>query len=142
MKTKQYLVIGAGRFGSALANTLYDLGHEVVVADSSEARIDEVIEHVTHAVILDATDEDALGKLGLKNFDEVIVAIGNDLEASILTIVAAKNQGAKTILSKATSDKRGAGDAKGWGRQGGAPRARYGRAGRQIASHSNDCRRL
>ena len=104
MKTKQYLVIGAGRFGSALASTLYDLGHEVVVADSSEARIDEVIEHVTHAVILDATDEDALGKLGLKNFDEVIVAIGNDLEASILTIVAAKNQGAKTILSKATSD--------------------------------------
>ncbi len=104
MKVKQYLVIGAGRFGSALAGTLYDLGHEVVVADSSEARIDEVMEHVTHAVILDATDEDALQKLGLKNFDEVIVAIGNDLEASILTIVAAKNQGAKTILSKATSD--------------------------------------
>ena len=101
---KQYLVIGAGRFGSALAGTLYDLGHEVVVADSSEARIDEVMEHVTHALILDATDEDALGKLGLKDFDEVIVAIGNDLEASILTIVAAKSQGAKTILSKATSD--------------------------------------
>ena len=104
MKVKQYLVIGAGRFGSALASTLYELGHEVVVADSSEARIDEVMENVTHAVILDATDEDALQKLGLKNFDEVIVAIGNDLEASILTIVAAKNQGAKTILSKATSD--------------------------------------
>lgn len=104
MKAKQYLVIGAGRFGSALATTLYDLGHEVVVADSNEGRIDAVMEHVTHAVILDATDEDALGKLGLQDFDRVVVAIGNDLEASILTIVAAKNQGAKTILSKATSE--------------------------------------
>lgn len=104
MKTKQYLIIGAGRFGSALATTLYDLGHEVVVADSSETRIDAVMDHVTHAVILDATDEDALGKLDLQSFDKVIVAIGSDLEASILTIVAAKNQGAKTILSKATSE--------------------------------------
>lgn len=104
MKTKQYLIIGAGRFGSALATTLYDLGHEVVVADSSETRIDAVMDGVTHAVILDATDEDALGKLDLQSFDKVIVAIGNDLEASILTIVAAKNQGAKTILSKATSE--------------------------------------
>ena len=104
MKTKQYLVIGVGRFGSALATTLHNLGHEVVVADSSEARIDAVMDAVTHAVILDATDENALGKLGLPNFDKVIVAIGNDLEASILTIVAAKNRGAKTILSKATSD--------------------------------------
>lgn len=104
MKTKQYLIIGAGRFGSALATTLYDLGHEVVVADSSETRIDAVMDDVTHAVILDATDEDALGKLDLQSFDKVIVAIGNDLEASILTIVAAKNQGAKTILSKATSE--------------------------------------
>ena len=104
MKTKQYLIIGAGRFGSALATTLYDLGHEVVVADSSEARIDVVMDEVTHAVILDATDEDALSKLDLPSFDKVIVAIGNDLEASILTIVAAKNQGAKTILSKATSE--------------------------------------
>ncbi len=104
MKTKQYLIIGAGRFGSALATTLYDLGHEVVVADSSETRIDAIMDDVTHAVILDATDEDALGKLDLQSFDKVIVAIGNDLEASILTIVAAKNQGAKTILSKATSE--------------------------------------
>ncbi len=104
MKTKQYLVIGAGRFGSALASTLYELGHEVVVADSDEGRIDAVMDEVTHAVILDATDEDALSKLELSSFDKVIVAIGNNLEASILTIVAARSQGAKTILSKATSE--------------------------------------
>lgn len=104
MKVKQYLVIGAGRFGSALATTLYDLGHDVVIVDRSEARIEDVMEHVTHAIILDATEEDALGKLGLQDFDRVIVAIGSNLEASILTIVAAKNQGAKNVLSKATSE--------------------------------------
>lgn len=104
MKAKQYLVIGAGRFGSALATTLYDLGHEVVVVDSSEERVDDIMDHVTHAVILDATEEEALGKLGLDSFDRVVVAIGNDLEASILSIVAAKNQGAKNVLSKATSE--------------------------------------
>jgi len=104
MKAKQYLVIGAGRFGSALATTLYDLGHEVVVVDSSEERIEDIMDHVTHAIILDATEEEALGKLGLDSFDRVIVAIGNDLEASILSIVAAKNKGAKNVLSKATSE--------------------------------------
>ncbi len=104
MKTKQYLVIGAGRFGSALAMTLHALGHEVVLVDRSEDRIKEVMDRVTHAVILDATEEDALSKLGLRNFDQVIVAIGDDLEASILSIVAAKNQGAKKVLSKAASE--------------------------------------
>lgn len=104
MKAKQYLVIGAGRFGSALATTLYNLGHEVVVVDSSEERIEDIMEHVTHAIILDATDEEALGKLGLNSFDRVVVAIGNDLEASILSIVAAKSLGAKNVLSKATSE--------------------------------------
>ncbi len=104
MKGKQYLVIGAGRFGSALATTLYSLGHEVVLVDHDEERIEAVMDRVTHAVILDATEEDALGKLGLRNFNQVVVAIGNNLEASILTIVAAKNQGAKNVLSKATSE--------------------------------------
>ena len=104
MKTKQYLVIGAGRFGSALAATLYNLGHEVVIVDRDENRIEEVMERVTHAVILDATEEGSLSKLGLRNFDQVVVAIGNNLEASVLSIVAAKNQGAKKVLSKATSE--------------------------------------
>ncbi len=104
MKTKQYLVIGAGRFGSALAATLYQLGHEVVIVDRNEERIQEVMENVTHAVVMDATEEGGLGKLGLRNFDQVVVAIGNNLEASILSIVAAKNQGAERVLSKATSE--------------------------------------
>lgn len=104
MKAKQFLVIGAGRFGSALATTLYDLGHEVVIIDRDEARVEEIMDHVTHAVIMDATDEEALSKLGLNTFNEVIIAIGNNLEASILSIVAAKNRGAVHVISKATSE--------------------------------------
>lgn len=100
---KQFLVIGAGRFGSALATTLYELGHEVVIVDRNEARIEVVMNRVTHAAIVDASDEVALRKLGLNNFDQVIVAIGNNLEANILATVAAKSSGAKYVISKATS---------------------------------------
>jgi trk system potassium uptake protein len=104
VKTKQFLIIGAGRFGSAVATSLYDLGHEVVVADRNEVAVEAIMDNVTHAVVLDATDEDALAQLGVDSFSEVIVAIGTNLEASILAIVAAKSQGAARVISKATSE--------------------------------------
>ncbi len=97
----QYLVIGVGRFGSAVARTLYDLGHEVVAVDRDESELQEVMGHVTHAAVLDATDERALGQLGLANFEVVIVAIGDDLEASILATVGAKAGGAPYVIAKA-----------------------------------------
>jgi trk system potassium uptake protein len=103
VKSKQFLVIGAGRFGSAVATTLYNLGHEVVVVDRSEAAIEMIVNHVSHAAIVDATDEEALRKLGCSNFDAVVVAIGQNLEANILATVAAKSVGAKHVVSKATS---------------------------------------
>ena len=98
---RQFLVVGAGRFGTAVAQTLYDLGHEVVVVDKDEGALEEVMNDVTHAAILDATDEDALRKLGAETFDSVIVAIGDNLEASILATVALKSVGAKHVISKA-----------------------------------------
>lgn len=98
---RQFLVVGAGRFGTAVAQTLYDLGHEVVVVDKNEAVLEEVMNDVTHAAILDATDEDALKKLGAETFDSVVVAIGDNLEASILATVALKSVGAKHVISKA-----------------------------------------
>lgn len=103
MKTKQFLVIGAGRFGTALATTLYDLGHEVVVVDRSEEAIEAIMHRVTHAAIVDATDEEALRKLGCGNFDAVVVAIGDNLEANILATVAAKSVGARHVVSKVAS---------------------------------------
>lgn len=104
MKTKQFLVIGAGRFGTALATTLYQLGHEVVVVDTDEESIEPIMNRVTQAVIADATDEEALSRLGCSNFDATIVAIGEDLESNILATVAAKSVGARQVISKAKSE--------------------------------------
>lgn len=104
MKAKQFLVIGAGRFGSAVATTLYDLGHEVVVLDRSEAAVEAIMNRVTHAAIADAADEQALRKLGCGNFDAVIVAIGHNLEGNILATVAAKSVGARHVVSKVASE--------------------------------------
>lgn len=101
MSNKQFLVLGAGRFGSALATTLFQMGHEVVVVDSNEEMIEALMNEVTHAVIADATEESTLQKLGIQNFDTVIVAIGQDLEANILATVAAQSSGAKYVISKA-----------------------------------------
>jgi trk system potassium uptake protein len=103
VRTMSFLVIGAGRFGSAVAETLFDRGHEVVVVDRDEASVEAVMAHATHVAILDATDERALRSLGASNFDTVIVAIGDDTQASILATAAAKDAGAKCVVSKAPS---------------------------------------
>ena len=103
MKERQFMVIGAGRFGSALATTLYQLGHEVVVIDKDENAIEAIMNQVTHTAIVDGTDEDTLRKLGCSNFDAVVVAIGDNLEANILATVAAKSAGATRVISKGVS---------------------------------------
>lgn len=103
MKRVQALVIGVGRFGTALAQTLYDLGHEVVAVDRDENAVEDIMNQVTHAAILDATEEQALQRLGINTFDYVIVAIGGDFEANVLATVAAKSCGARHVISKANS---------------------------------------
>lgn len=101
--SKQVLVIGSGRFGSAVARTLAESGHEVVVADRDEASLRTVMDEVAHAAVVDATDEEALRRLGVANFDTVIVAIATDFEAGVLATVAAKSAGAEHVVAKATS---------------------------------------
>jgi trk system potassium uptake protein TrkA len=101
MKRKQFLIIGLGRFGSGVANTLYDLGHEVVAMDASEDPVQENMNRVTHAVVADATDEATLRDIGVSHFDAVIVAIGANVEANIYATLAAKDAGAKYIVCKA-----------------------------------------
>jgi trk system potassium uptake protein len=103
MKVRSFLVVGAGRFGGALARTLFDLGHEVVVADRDEDAVEAVMTHATQAVVLDASDEEALAKLGPGNFDQVVVAIGESFESAVLVVVALKSLGAKRVVAKATS---------------------------------------
>lgn len=104
MKRRQILVIGAGHFGMALAHTLFEAGHEVVVVDRDEAKVEGVMNEVTHAAIVDATDEDSLQRLGVGEFDTVVVAVGNDFEAGVLATIAAKSAGAKHVVTKATSE--------------------------------------
>ncbi len=98
----QFCVIGLGRFGTAVARTLADLGHEVLAVDREEEPVAEVEPYVTQGVVLDATQEKALQNLGLRDFDWVVVAIG-DLESSILITVLLKEMGVPRVLAKALS---------------------------------------
>lgn len=104
MKVRSFLVIGAGRFGSALVRTLFDLGHEVVVVDRDDATLEAVMAHATQAVVLNAVDEETLARLGPANFDTVVVAIGESFEGAVLAVAAAKSLGARRIVAKATSE--------------------------------------
>jgi trk system potassium uptake protein TrkA len=95
------LVIGLGRFGTAAARELMSLGHEVLVVDRDEARVNDVAPDVTHAVQADASDEDALRSLGAGDFDHAIVAISGDAQPSIFATMALKNLGVKNVIAKA-----------------------------------------
>ena len=107
MAKKQYAVIGMGRFGSSVARELSDLGFEVLAIDVSEQKIQEVSNWVTHAVAVDSTDEEALRSLGLRNFDVVVVAIGEDIQASILTTLILKELGVPELIVKAQNELHG-----------------------------------
>lgn len=107
MKNKQFAVIGLGRFGSSVAKTLSSLGYEVLAIDSSEHEVQSIVNDVTHAVQVDALDEDALKALGIRNFDVVIVAIGEDVQANILVTVILKEMGVKKIIAKAKNNMHG-----------------------------------
>ncbi|MFZ3171680.1 MAG: TrkA family potassium uptake protein [Carboxydocellales bacterium] len=104
---RQFAVIGLGRFGSNIASALFRMGFEVLAIDEDEDRVQEIMEQVTHAVQADALDEEVLKKLGLRNFDKVIVAIGHDIQASILVTVMLKDMGVKSVVAKAQNDLHG-----------------------------------
>lgn len=107
MAKKQYAVIGMGRFGSSVAKSLYEMGFEVLAIDTNEAQIQTINNMVTHAIQADATDEEALRAIGIRNFDVVVVAIGQDIQASILTTLILKEMGIGTIVVKAQNELHG-----------------------------------
>ncbi|MDR6554166.1 TrkA family potassium uptake protein [Paenibacillus qinlingensis] len=104
---KQFAIIGMGRFGSAIAKTLSQLGFEVLAIDQDEETVQDVSAYVTHAVQADSTDEEAMRALGIRNFDVVVVAIGEDIQASILTTLILKEMGIATTIVKAVNDLHG-----------------------------------
>jgi len=99
----QFGVIGLGRFGARTSLELLDLGHEVIGVDSDEKSVDALAEYLTHAAIADVTDEKALKELSLEECDVVLVAIGEDLQASLLCVLHLKSIGVKEVWAKATS---------------------------------------
>jgi trk system potassium uptake protein TrkA len=104
---KQYAVIGMGRFGSSVAKTLYEMGYDVLAIDKDEEITQDVVDFVTHAVTADSTDEMVLKSLGIRNFDVVVVAIGADIQASILTTLILKEMGVPYIVVKAENELHG-----------------------------------
>ncbi|EGL15320.1 MULTISPECIES: TrkA family potassium uptake protein [Paenibacillus] len=101
----QYAVIGLGRFGSSLSQELTQLGHEVLGIDRDEEKVDEMSDKLTHTVVADATDEEVLRSLGVRNFDCAVVAIGDNIQASIMAAILLKELGVKTVVAKALTDQ-------------------------------------
>jgi trk system potassium uptake protein len=104
---EQVVVIGLGRFGTSVALELERLGHEVLAIDRSEDRVNEISSDVTHALELDAADEDALRSAGAPDFNTAIVAISSDAEPSIFATMVLKRLGVRNVIAKAGSQLHG-----------------------------------
>ncbi len=101
---KQFVVIGCGRFGSSVAKTLHSLNYDVLAVDQSEEIIQNIADSVTHAVQADATDENSIKSLGIRNFDVAVVTIGSDIQSSILVTLMVKELGVKYVVAKAQNE--------------------------------------
>ena len=104
---RQFAVIGLGRFGTSVARTLFHLGQDVLAVDVNEDRLRYVSEEVTSTAIADTTDANALKNLGIRNFDVAVVAIGSDVQASIMTTLLLKEQGVPLVVAKALNKMQG-----------------------------------
>ena len=101
---KEFAVIGLGRFGGSICRSLAEEGMEVLAIDVNEDRVNEFSMIASHAVVGDTTDESVIKSLGIRNFDHVIVAIGDNIHASILTTLILKEVGVNNITVKAQDD--------------------------------------
>lgn len=104
---KSFLVIGAGRFGRSVARTLYEAGHDVMVVDKDETLIQQISNEVTDAIAADITAERCVKALGVRDFDAVVLAIGFDVQASIMAAILLIEKEAKYIVAKAQTDLHG-----------------------------------
>lgn len=100
---KSVLIIGLGRFGKHVAIDLHRLGHQVMVVDINEDRVNEILPFVANAQIGDSTNSAFLESMGVRNFDVCFVAIGKDFQSSLETTSTLKELGAKLVVSRAAS---------------------------------------
>lgn len=104
MVKKEFLVLGLGKFGVSVARTLSKLGCQVVAVDRNEERVQDIAEEVTYAVTADVTDAEVLESLGVSNLDAAVIAISNDMEASIMATIITKDLGVPYVLAKASNE--------------------------------------
>jgi len=107
VKRKHFGVIGLGRFGSAMATTLAQLGHDVIGVDGDENRVHQLADVITHAIQLDATDEKALRAAGVQDVEVAVVSIGENIESSLLVVMQLRELGIQTIVAKAVTPLHG-----------------------------------
>lgn len=101
---KQYAVFGLGSFGEGVAVTLQELGCEVVVVDNHMERIEDISPYVSYAVQADIEDPEVIRSLGARNLDGVVVAVADDMEASIMATLVSKEIGVPYVLAKAKNE--------------------------------------
>lgn len=103
-RNRQFAVLGLGRFGQSLVKTLIENDCDVLCCDKDIEIVNEMAKYGCHALQADVTDVHVLDQFGINNFDVVIVAIGEDMEGSILATMMAKELGAKFVIAKAKND--------------------------------------
>ncbi|PUU88815.1 TrkA family potassium uptake protein [Halanaerobium sp.] len=104
---KQFVVVGLGRFGASVATTLAENGHDVLAIDRDPEKVQAISGDVTHAVEADATDEEALKTLGVRNFDVAVVSIGDNVSANILCTLILKELSLPYVIVKAPDKLHG-----------------------------------
>jgi trk system potassium uptake protein TrkA len=104
---KQVAVIGLGRFGTSLAVMLHNSGYEVLAIDKASDLVENISTQVTHAVRINATNEIALQKLGITNFDVAVVTIGASIQDSVMVTILLKKMGVKFIVARADNELHG-----------------------------------
>jgi trk system potassium uptake protein TrkA len=101
---KSYLILGLGRFGKSVAMALAEQGHDVMGVDRNEHTVQELSDILTHVVTAECSNDEFLRSIGVKNFSAAVVAIGSDIQSSIMTTVVLKELGAKYVIAKAQND--------------------------------------
>jgi trk system potassium uptake protein TrkA len=104
---KQFAIIGLGNFGYYLATHLYEKGHDVLAIDKDHNLVQKIKDHVTQAVVADATDFKTMNSLSIHEMDAAVVCIGTDLDASIHTTLILKDVGARQVYAKANTEPHG-----------------------------------
>ena len=104
---RQIAVMGLGRFGSSVARSLYNLGHDVLAIDIDENKVQSIMGQATHALTGDCTNDAVLKELGIPDYDAAVVAIGSDVVSSIMASVLLKTMGVPYVVSRAHNELHG-----------------------------------